>query len=163
MHLGEPVATEKVKTSVAAQIIVAGVLEHEKRFLLIEERVDGVLCLNQPAGHLDPGEAPEAGAVRETLEESGVLFDPTHLIGVYEWYSTKHEKLFIRFAYTGKILDFGDGFPLDANIVRVKWMTPEQAMADSVRLRSPFVISCIQDYLRGVRYPVSLVKHFIPG
>ena len=35
---------------------VAAVIERDGRFLLVEERIDGRLVLNQPAGHLDPGD-----------------------------------------------------------------------------------------------------------
>ncbi|MDY6991211.1 MAG: NUDIX hydrolase, partial [Pseudomonadota bacterium] len=37
-------------------VTVAAVIESEQRFLLIEERSDGLIVLNQPAGHWDPGE-----------------------------------------------------------------------------------------------------------
>jgi hypothetical protein len=37
-------------------VTVAAVVEHEGRFLLVEEKAEGTLVLNQPAGHLDEGE-----------------------------------------------------------------------------------------------------------
>jgi hypothetical protein len=30
-----------------------------------------------------------------------------------------------------------------------------------VRLRSPLVTQCVDDYLAGVRYPLSLISHLI--
>ena len=36
------------------RITVAAVAERDGRFLLVEECIDGVLRLNQPAGHLEP-------------------------------------------------------------------------------------------------------------
>lgn len=148
---------------VTHQIIVAGVLAHEGRFLLVEEHVDGILCLNHPAGRLEPGESPMDGAVRETWEEAGVRFEPTHLLGIYEWHSVRHNKLFVRIAYTGRITASGDGKPKDPNIVRVTWLNYEQARAEVARHRSPFVLSCIEDYLQGVRHPLELIKHFVPS
>jgi hypothetical protein len=38
-------------------VTVATVVPREGRFLLVEEHVRGCLVLNQPAGHLDPGES----------------------------------------------------------------------------------------------------------
>jgi len=35
---------------------VAAVIERDGRFLFVEEIQDGRRVLNQPAGHLDPGE-----------------------------------------------------------------------------------------------------------
>ena len=50
---------------------VAAVIEKGGRFLLVEEHTAGGLKLNNPAGHLDPGESPETCALRETEEETG--------------------------------------------------------------------------------------------
>jgi 8-oxo-dGTP pyrophosphatase MutT (NUDIX family) len=50
---------------------VAAVVEQGGRFLLVEEMTADGLKLNNPAGHLDPGETPEQGAARECLEETG--------------------------------------------------------------------------------------------
>ena len=48
---------------------VAAVVERDGRLLMVEERTAHGLRLNQPAGHLDPGESLAQAAVRETLEE----------------------------------------------------------------------------------------------
>lgn len=148
------------ETSQAVQIIVASVLSHEDRFLLVEERVNGVLCINQPAGRLESGESPADGVVRETWEEAGVRFAPTHLIGAYTWHSLTERKQFLRLAYTGTILEMGNGKPNDPAIEHVTWMTRSQLTAQAARHRSPFVLTCVADYLRGIRYPLDLVTHF---
>ena len=71
----------KPSVTVAAVIAreVAGVIE----FLLVEEHTHDGLRLNNPAGHLDPGESPLEGCARETLEETAFHFQPTALVGVY--------------------------------------------------------------------------------
>ena len=38
-------------------VTVAAIVEREQRFLVVEERVAGHVVLNQPAGHLEPGES----------------------------------------------------------------------------------------------------------
>ncbi|WP_258224098.1 NUDIX domain-containing protein, partial [Stenotrophomonas sp. HMWF003] len=48
-------------------VTVATVVVRDGRLLLVEERIDGRDVLNQPAGHLEPGESLAAAAVRETL------------------------------------------------------------------------------------------------
>ena len=64
-------------------VTVAAVIEHEGRYLMVEEQTAAGLCLNTPAGHLEPGESPQQGAVREAMEETGRHFTPTALLGVY--------------------------------------------------------------------------------
>jgi len=50
-------------------VTVAAVVERDGRFLLVEEETPEGIRLNQPAGHLDPGESLIDAAVREALEE----------------------------------------------------------------------------------------------
>ncbi|MDA5279463.1 NUDIX hydrolase [Streptomyces sp. Isolate_45] len=53
--------------------IAAAVVVHEGRVLMVRRRVsEGRLCWQFPAGEVEPGEAPEGAAVRETLEETGL-------------------------------------------------------------------------------------------
>ena len=65
------------------RVTVAAVIERDGRFLLVEEETPDGLRLNNPAGHLEPGEAPAEGCARETLEETAHGFTPTALVGVY--------------------------------------------------------------------------------
>ena len=58
--------------SLRPSVTVAAIIEREGRFLLVEEETRYGPRLNQPAGHLEGGETVAAGAVRETLEETGV-------------------------------------------------------------------------------------------
>ncbi|HBH39256.1 MAG TPA: NUDIX hydrolase, partial [Curvibacter sp.] len=64
-------------------VTVAALIEREGRYLLVEEETPEGLKLNNPAGHLDPGESPAAGCAREALEETAHRFTPTHLVGIY--------------------------------------------------------------------------------
>ncbi len=64
-------------------VTVAAVIERDGRYLLIEEHTPEGLRLNNPAGHLDPGESPEQACAREALEETAHRFRPTALVGIY--------------------------------------------------------------------------------
>ena len=64
-------------------VTVAAIIEQGGRFLLVEEHTPEGVRLNNPAGHLDPGESLVAGCAREALEETTHLFRPTALVGVY--------------------------------------------------------------------------------
>ena len=57
-------------------VTVAAVVAHHGRYLLVEERTAAGLRLNNPAGHLDPGESLLEAVVREALEETARVFVP---------------------------------------------------------------------------------------
>ncbi len=59
----------------------AALLDDEGRILLVRRADDDTWCL--PCGWVEPNEAPEETAVRETREETGLEVQVTRLIGVY--------------------------------------------------------------------------------
>jgi len=142
-------------------VTVAAVIERDGRFLVIEEETSEGLRINNPAGHLDPGETPAEGCAREALEETAWQFRPTHLLGVYlsrfQRAATGEDITYLRFAFTGELGEHVAGQPLDVGIVRTLWMTPQELRASAERHRSPLVLRCMEDYLAGVRHPLSTV------
>ena len=143
-------------------VTVAAIIERGGRYLLVEERTPEGLRLNNPAGHLDPGESPEQGVAREALEETAFVFQPTALVGIYlsrfQRASTQEDVTYLRFAYCGTLGDFDSARPLDTGIVRTLWMTPDEVRASAERHRSPLVLRCIEDHLAGQRFPLALVQ-----
>jgi 8-oxo-dGTP pyrophosphatase MutT (NUDIX family) len=141
---------------------VAAVIEQDGRFLLIEEHTPEGLRLNNPAGHLDPGESPAQGCAREALEETAYQFEPTALVGVYlsrfQRHTTGEDITYLRFAFCGRLGPHDPMRTLDDGIVRTVWMTPQEIRASVERHRSPLVLRCMEDYLAGVRYPLSVVS-----
>ena len=103
-------------------VTVAAVIERQGRFLLVEERIDGRLVLNQPAGHLDPGVSLAGACRREVMEETAHHFEPTALVGVYRWHYPVKDVTFLRFCFRGKVGEAEDR-PLDKEIVRLHWLT----------------------------------------
>lgn len=139
-------------------VVVAAIIEREGKFLLVEEEADGEIVLNQPAGHLDEGESLLNAAVRETLEETAWHFEPQALIGVYRWPHPRNGSTYLRFAFTGSVTRHEPERALDHGIVRALWMTPDEIRACRNRHRSPQVERCLNDYLSGQRYPLSILK-----
>lgn len=138
-------------------VTVAAVIERDGRFLLVEEHTDRGRLFNQPAGHLDPGESLVHAVARETLEETACNFEPTGLLGVYQYHSGADDVTYIRFAFTGKITGPEAGRPLDTGIIRAVWLTPQEIRRDAARHRSPLVMRCIVDYLAGRRFPLDIL------
>jgi ADP-ribose pyrophosphatase YjhB (NUDIX family) len=145
-------------------VTVAAVIERAGRYLLVEEETPEGLRLNNPAGHLEPGESPLEGCVREALEETTHRFTPTHLLGVYlsrfqrqRPGEAAQDITYLRFAYTGELGEAVAGRVLDTGIVRTLWLTPEEIRASQARHRSPLLLRCMEDHLRGQRYPLEAI------
>jgi 8-oxo-dGTP pyrophosphatase MutT (NUDIX family) len=147
--------------SLRPDLTVAAIVERDGQFLLVEERVGTRMVFNQPAGHVERGEQLITAVVRETLEETAWGFKPESLVGVYFWDQPEKQRSFMRFAFTGTVTDHDPSRRLDRGIERAVWMTHEQIIARTSRLRSPMVLKCIEDYLSGQRYPLELIREFI--
>lgn len=138
-------------------VTVASVVARDGRLLMVEERVDGRLVLNQPAGHLEPDETLLQAAVRETLEETGWDIALEAFVGTYQWTAPEGGH-YLRFAFAGRALQHHPARPLDTGIERAVWLTPTELQAASDRLRSPLVWRVAADWLSGQRHPLSLVQ-----
>ncbi len=142
-------------------VTVAAVIERGGRYLLVEEHTPEGLRLNNPAGHLDPGESPADGCAREALEETTHRFVPTALVGVYlsrfQRPATREDITYLRFAFCGELGDVVPGRALDDGIVRTLWLTPDEVRASVARHRSPLVLRCMEDHLGGRRFPLDMV------
>ena len=142
-------------------VTVAAVIEQDGRFLLVEEETTHGLRLNNPAGHLDCGETPEQACARETLEETAYNFIPQALVGIYlsrQINEDGRDTTYLRFAFCGGLGHFEPQRTLDTGIVRTLWLTADEIRTSSTSHRSPLLVQCMDDYLRGTRYPLTLVQ-----
>ncbi|MBA4142338.1 MAG: NUDIX hydrolase [Nitrosospira sp.] len=140
-------------------VTVAAVVEQEGKYLLVEEQTCNGILFNQPAGHLEPDESIIQGAIRETLEETGYTFAPEWLLGVYRWHSRVENVTFIRFAFTGSVIDHDPSLALDAGILRAGWFGVDEIRETAYCHRSPLVMKCIDDHLAEKRYPLDILSH----
>jgi phosphatase NudJ len=153
-------------------VTVAAVIERDfggvRKFLLVEEETRDGLKLNNPAGHLDPGEDPVQACARETLEETAFHFTPTALVGIYfsrfersrSEQGSSEEPLditYLRFTFSGELGEHVAGQPLDDGIVRAVWLSADEIRASAPMHRSPLLLRNLEDYLAGQRYPLSLI------
>ncbi|MEO8546224.1 MAG: NUDIX hydrolase [Burkholderiaceae bacterium] len=159
-------------------VTVAAVIERDKRFLLVEEHTGSGLRLNNPAGHLDPGESLVQACSRETLEETAFDFRPTGLIGIYLSPPAARAPApaiallpvdvatagiagtgttYLRFAFCGELGQWHEKRALDQGIVRTLWLGIDEIRASWQRHRSALLLQCVEDYLAGARYPLALL------
>ncbi len=153
-------------------VTVAAIVERGGKYLLVEEHSadsPAVLLLNNPAGHLEPGESLIDACVRETLEETACAFTPTALVGVYlarpaagkqTVAAAEHEAdlTYLRFAFTGTLGEPQPGHSLDIGIERTLWLTLDEIRASQDRHRSPLLLRCVEDHAAGQSHPLSLLQ-----
>jgi len=139
-------------------LTVAAVCERDGRFLLVEEiaKSTQVKVLNQPAGHIEKGESVIQSVIRETLEETQRHFTPEALLGLYRL-EAENGKTYFRYTFIGSVSEIDQNCELDPDILNTHWMSIDE-INSSDNLRSPLVLSCINDYLAGIRYPLALLK-----
>jgi 8-oxo-dGTP pyrophosphatase MutT (NUDIX family) len=138
---------------------VAAIIEHNGKFLLVEEVTDRGNRFNQPAGHLEDNESLIEAVIRETLEESAYDFIPEALVGIYQWKHPHNNTSYLRFAFIGKVGAHYPTQPLDDGIIRAVWMTAEEIRENQHLTRSSQVLVCIEDYLEGKRYPLEVITN----
>lgn len=138
-------------------VTVATVVVREGRLLMVEERANGSLVFNQPAGHLEPDESLADAALRETREETGWDVRLTAFIGAYQW-KAQTGRHYLRFAFAAEPTTHDATRVLDEGIVQALWMTPAELQQAQARHRSPLVWQVVADYLAGRRSPLSMLQ-----
>lgn len=141
---------------------VAAIAENDSRFLLVEENINDELVFNQPAGHLEHGETIIDAVKREVLEETAWEFEPEYLVGVYLYPNPNNADItYLRFCFYGHCTNEHKGQALDDGIVRAVWFNRDDIRKERERMRSPLVEQCIDDYIKGNRYPLDIIHHAI--
>jgi ADP-ribose pyrophosphatase YjhB (NUDIX family) len=144
--------------------VVGGIIERNGKFVLIRE-AQGVEKgkWNIPAGWIDVGENPVAAAKREVQEETGHVFEPKLLLGIYSLVRADLTAILgspphaIKLIFTGDLSDTPVASP-DDDIAEVKWFSPEEIEAmDATTLRELDIKQMIKDYHAGKRYPLEVV------
>ena len=144
-------------------VTVATIVVRDGQLLMVEERANGALVLNQPAGHLEPDESLLDAALRETREETGWEVRLTAFVGAYQWKAPLHAdgsggRHYMRFAFAAEPVRELPDARLDEGIVRALWLAPEALRGMASRHRSPLVWRAVADYLGGSRHPLDLVR-----
>lgn len=136
---------------------VAVIVPNGDRFLMVEEHSEGVVVLNQPAGHIEEGESILEAARRETLEETGYPVTLTAFLGIYVFRSPRNGLTYHRYAFIGEAGP-RQTETLDDGIIAAHWLSPDDLDARQRQLRSPLVATCIRDYQAGRRFPLDLIR-----
>jgi len=142
---------------VLPHLVVAVVVVRDGKLLFVEEDTGGERVLNQPAGHVEPGETLEAAARREALEETGWEVKPDAIVGIYRWTSDAGTP-YLRVAFAAEAVRHDAGRALDPDILATHWLAPSQLGGRA--LRSPLVQATVDDWCAGVRLPLARLREW---
>ncbi|WP_076413577.1 NUDIX hydrolase [Shewanella sp. UCD-KL12] len=145
--------TERYKPNVT----VACIIESHGKYLIVEECIEGLQRFNQPAGHLEQGESILEACQREVLEETGLSITPQGLTGIYQ-YTASDTLSFLRFTFHVSLSSCEKATPFDPVIKDTHWLNYEEIKSRTANLRSPLVLSCIDDFLSKTHYPLELLN-----
>jgi 8-oxo-dGTP pyrophosphatase MutT (NUDIX family) len=153
--------SDRWKPSVTVAAIIERTVAGERQFLLVEEHTPEGLKLNNPAGHLEPGESLQEGVIREALEETRCVFTPERFVGTYlsrfQRPARSEDVTYVRFAFSGTVAEADMTRALDEGIVGTCWMSLRELRQNSSRHRSPLVLACIEDLVRGHTFSLDTI------
>lgn len=138
-------------------VTVATIIENQGRFLMVEEIKNDRKVLNQPAGHLEKDETLLEAAVRETLEETAWDVELTGIIGIY-LFTADNGISYQRICFAAHPIKHHPNKLLDDGIVGAVWLTREELLQQCDRWRNKMIMGCIDDYLAGHIYPLTLIR-----
>jgi 8-oxo-dGTP pyrophosphatase MutT (NUDIX family) len=141
-------------------LTVAALVPGEQGFLLVKEEDNGRIVINQPAGHVEPGEGILDAVTRETFEETGWRVKPNHLLGISIYTSPHNQTTYYRMAFLCQALEQDRYAVLDSDIIETLWLSETELRARENEMRSPMVIKTLDDYCNGKRYPLEIINDY---
>ncbi len=139
-------------------VTVAAIIERDGTYLMVRERENNRVVINQPAGHLEQGESLIDAVIRETREETQYEFEPTGLLGIYRSSTTGiPEVTYLRFLFCGETGARLNG-ALDQDIIAAEWMSLEEIIINKDQHRSALVMQSIDDYLHKTPCSLNIIS-----
>ncbi|MGB1984092.1 MAG: NUDIX hydrolase [Porticoccaceae bacterium] len=140
-------------------LTVATVVKRDNLFLMVKETEFGRSVINQPAGHVEPGEDIIDAAIRETYEETGWYVEIQNLIGIYSSKAKISGITYYRLAFLATALSHDPDATIDADIEEVIWLSEAEINKSADMLRSELVLKCIKDFNNGAVFPLDIFRN----
>ena len=140
-------------------LTVATVIQRDNLFLMVKETEFGRTVINQPAGHVEPGEDIIDAAVRETYEETGWHVEIQNLIGIYSSKAKVSGITYYRLAFLATALSQDPNATIDSDIDEVLWLSETEINKSADMLRSELVLECIKDFNKGAVFPLDIFRN----
>ena len=139
-------------------LTAATVVADNDCYLVVKETIDGCQVINQPAGHVIPGEDIIAAAVRETLEETGWVVRPFGFLGFTTYRSKSNGITYYRASFCAEPIRKDPSQTIDDQIDEILWLSISEIYESQTILRSPMVSDTIEQYEKQLIFPLDLFK-----
>jgi len=140
-------------------LTVATVVERDSKFLMVRETIGGEQVINQPAGHVEPGEDVMAAALRETMEETGWEVAITGFLGFSNAMSPTTGITYYRLVFVAEALNFNADAEIDNDIDCAEWMTLDEIKDPTNKPRSEMVHQAIDDFISGRVFSLEMFRN----
>ena len=137
-------------------LTVATVVEKHQKFLMVRETENGIKVINQPAGHVEPGEDVIAAALRETMEETGWKVKINGFISFSNSKSYTTGVTYYRLVFAAEPVQFYPDTIVDDDIDSWHWMSIEEINDPANIHRSKMVSTAIADYRANRIFPLDI-------
>lgn len=144
--------------STRIHLTVAAVIHRDGDYLMVTETIDGASVLNQPAGHVEPGESALEAVCREALEETRWDVRPIACLGL-ACYLAPDGGTYHRYNILCEPIAEIPG-PLDPDIDARLWLPASAILDGSFRHRSPMVRGAVEDHRAGLGFPLALLRDY---
>jgi 8-oxo-dGTP pyrophosphatase MutT (NUDIX family) len=115
------------------QTAAAWVFDRSGRLLLIKENYDR-RRYGPPGGAVEPGESPVEAVGREFTEETGAVFKPEALIGLYHFvYPSGRLESWVSYSFAGRAIG-RPSVPASGEIAEIGWFDPEDLPTPTTNL-----------------------------
>lgn len=141
------------------KIVCSSIVEKDGRYLLVKENKDIAKGrYSFPQGSLEEDEDIFEGVIRETKEETGLDVKLKDMVGIYQRPNTAEGNNITVFVFRGSTssgyMQKSDKHPEVGffSYDEIKILDKED------RLRSPYMIPALEDYIKGNSTPLSFLK-----
>lgn len=146
------------------RLTACALVEKGGRYLLVEERANGRIVLNNPSGRWEPGEILVQTCIREAAEEAGISFEPRYVVGSYitlHTSNTGQRVCTVRFTFGGDVRPEQPTVAPDSSILGTHWLSYQEVVAEQARLRSSAILRGIDDARAGHKFPMHVINHMV--
>jgi ADP-ribose pyrophosphatase YjhB (NUDIX family) len=134
----------------------------DDKVLMVNEVDNGIICWNQPAGHVEVHESIESAAIREALEETGFHVEILGLQGIYQGTHAQTNTHYVRICFRANAIELTD-LAIDKDIIKAEWLPLADLINGKYILRSEITRLTLEDIASAPIVPMSFIHNINLG